>query len=384
MAYRLRPSSAYQWAHCRGSIQAQAGRIDKEAPRTREGTATHWVGEDGAVSGLTDLQGYLGMTAPNGLRVTQEMVDGAQIYLNDMLAACAEYGMPPRDLIIEGSIPIASIHPENGGTPDAVLIVWHARRVIIWDYKHGRREVRARNNFQLLDYLRGVFDAAGIDDWQSWTVDLRVVQPFCYRGTTGPVDQWVASGADCFDAWRTMSESAHAIAAGDDTLSAGPWCRDCKAILDCATARRAGYSVITYADEPYQMDEISGPDLAREYDLLRTGLEIIKDRAEAAADELQARIAAGDATTGKTLQTSPGKTQWTAETPVVVNFCRQFGVEVMKDPEPCTPAQATEKAPAAVRENFKSAIKSIATRKSGALKIVDAADSRASKAFGGQ
>ena len=82
----LAPSAAPQWAHCSGSVMANAHAADSEAPRTRAGSASHWVvaecldlwkRPEGSTTVASD---WLGATCPeNGVVIDTEMTEGAQI-----------------------------------------------------------------------------------------------------------------------------------------------------------------------------------------------------------------------------------------------------------------------------------------------------------------
>ena len=80
----LAPSSAFRWVHCAAAPSMEAAYPELEpSPESLEGTAAHWV-----VQML--LQGTpvsLGTQAPNGVAVTEEMLEGAELVQEDIFAA---------------------------------------------------------------------------------------------------------------------------------------------------------------------------------------------------------------------------------------------------------------------------------------------------------
>lgn len=80
----LPPSSANCWVHCAGwrSLHS-AFPDDGDTVPAMEGTAAHWCFEEmfeGRVPAV-------GATAPNGVAITDEMLDGAELFVDAVRAA---------------------------------------------------------------------------------------------------------------------------------------------------------------------------------------------------------------------------------------------------------------------------------------------------------
>jgi len=168
----LPPSGSPQWGHCSGSVMANATVPDSTTPRTRAGTASHWVlseilallrGGNPAVA--SDL---LGATCPtNGVVLDEEMCEGAQIFIDEVMEI-AERNKAVSSMLIEHKVAMPHIHPQNYGTLDwgLALLQWEyegenvsrvkAGKIYLYDYKYGHRENKAFENFQLIDYLEGL------------------------------------------------------------------------------------------------------------------------------------------------------------------------------------------------------------------------------------
>jgi len=275
----LAPSSAPQWGNCSGSVMASRHAPDLDSEESRRGTAAHWVGSEtleshkrGEPRHCWDL---VGKVAPNGVVIDEEMAEGADVYVSDVLAVAEEYGMVS-EMMIEKRVAMPQIHAQNWGTLDCALAILRQRVIYLWDYKNGHREVLSRFNLQFIDYMAGLVNELGINGQQDQhiRVVMRAVQPFCYKAK-GPVDEWSCMLSDLRGHFNQLASKAHE-ALTSPSLSTGPWCRDCHAVKTCSAARRASYNLIDYASAPYEMDAMTGPDLAVERQILAAGSLVAK------------------------------------------------------------------------------------------------------------
>ena len=378
----LAPSAAGLWGHCTGSLRANQHAPDIACERTRSGEASHWVGESvlGAKhTGVMACDMALGQTAPNGVVIDEEMVEGAQVYVDDVMRTFNAVTDPGGELIfIEQRVEMPHIHPDNWGTLDAALWVPAADTLYIWDYKFGHREVTAVMNLQMIDYVAGLMQLCpGANT--STTVVFRVVQPFCYHAPE-PIREWTTTIQDLQFWFRHLHDKAHQALGENPTMESGVHCRDCAAIATCRTARRSTYSVVDYAAQPYLIDTLDGEDLASERHILQTGLTLVKARLAAIEDQLHLRIAEGDGSSGLTVQAGQGRLKWDAPAAQIIALGQQFGVDLSKD-SAVTPTQAVKAVPAPMRSAFEGVISSITTRPSSGMKLVSIENSRTARAF---
>lgn len=380
----LAPSSADQWGRCSGAPQAQSPFVDVETQEKREGTAAHWVFSETllniqrSLNGPRECAGYLGATAPNGVVIDDKMVEGAQVIVDDVLEVVNRFGVL-QDLLIEQRVYMPKIHPQNWGTLDAALYLPGRNLLFLWDYKHGHREARP-DSFQFVDYLQGLCERFGIDgvlDQQTRFVS-RVVQPYCYYAQ-GPVREWTGFLSDLRGTWNQLANKG-GESFTDPKLTTGWWCRDCKAVGVCSAARRAGYNLIDLVNEPYEMDEMDGRDLAVERSILQDGLAVGKARLEAIEDELQHRVTHGDTDSGLTVESTAGSLEWSVPPAQARAIASQFGVDASKDAV-LTPTQTLAAAPAAVRPLLKQVMGKMTGRKPGKLKLVPVGESMTARAF---
>lgn len=383
----LAPSFAPVWANCSDAAVIALGAPDNENDATREGEAAHWVAEEtlrGFRDGVETLtqSDFVGKQAPNGVIIDRDMVDGATVLVNDVLRTSDKYGAL-RSLLIEHKVYMPHIHEQNYGTLDAALIVGEqgkVRKIYLWDYKHGHRENKAKGNFQLIDYVEGLraeLNINGNDD-QHIEVIMRIVQPNAYYADNR-IDEWKCRLSDLRPYANILHYKANEVFT-TPLATTGRHCRDCPGRVKCHARRQADYNLIDYVNEPYRMDDIIGPDLAREYRLLDDGMKAIKARHEAIGDEIKQRIQNGAVDTGYVVETSYGRLGWKVAAKVASTMAKNFGFNIDKD-DVLTPTQAIKKAPKAVRPQFETAIKNITERPKNGAKLVPIENSLSAKAF---
>lgn len=83
----LAPSSAGCWVVCPGARAIrQAFPEEGDTAAAMEGTAAHWVFEQMLAAKRVDAVSA-GDVAPNGVEVTEEMIDGAELFCDVVRAA---------------------------------------------------------------------------------------------------------------------------------------------------------------------------------------------------------------------------------------------------------------------------------------------------------
>ena len=275
------------------------------------------------------------------------------------------------------------IHEKNWGTLDAALVLLHLGKIFLWDYKNGHRQCDPEGHEQLIDYIAGIkhdWDIDGNLD-QRIDVSITVVQPFCFTSRSS-VRTWNVKLSDLRAEFNHLNAMAHE-SQNDPKLTAGLWCRDCRANLPCHANRRQAYELIDAVNLPYEFDEMTPRDLAVEYGLLKKGKAVLEARYDAVAAQLRHELENGAKGTGKGLKQSKGRTRWEAEPDVVVSLAAQFGLKVGETSVP-TPKQVLDQLPAAKRSQFKTLLPQFTKTDPGGITIVDAADTVAARAFGGK
>jgi hypothetical protein len=229
---------------CPGSIRMSEGIKEDPSPYAEEGSAAHFLAEiclrkarvnanfyEGRVIRRIADEGFsmlkAGAVAEDGDRVVAEdMIEAVQVYLDALRQDST--ANPSLKLEIEKTFDLSNLHPDLGGTNDALL--WEDYgRVILYDYKHGAGyAVDVENNPQLLYYALGAYKSTDCGD-----IELVIVQPRA-RHRDGPVRRHRLTAQELlFWANEKLVPAAKATEDPAAPLKSGDWCRFCRARATC-------------------------------------------------------------------------------------------------------------------------------------------------------
>lgn len=336
----LAPSSAHRWQPCPGSVPLEAAYPElEESPEAAEGTAAHHAGAEE----LLGRSVRVGDLAPNGVVLTDEMLDGASLWVNDALAVCFEQGLPLEHLQVEQRVEMPRIHEQCYGTPDTWLYAEQAGTVYLWDFKYGHGTVEHVGNWQMICYMCGILDLLGIDgrnDQLLWC-DMRIVQPRAHH-RDGKVRSWRVRASDLRGYFNKLNAAAHeAMSAHPHTMS-GPHCLHCKAAAHCGTLKRATWSAADYLGAAVA-EELDADSAGYEMQLLEHIQELVKARIRARGADLEARLKRGERVADWTLEDTYGRTTWReGEAETVLLMGDMLGLDLRKPAAPITPLQAKQ------------------------------------------
>lgn len=364
----LAPSSAFRWVRCALSASLEAAYPEtEESPSSLEGTAAHW-----AVQML--LQGTpvaIGTQAPNGVAITQEMLEAAEMVRDDIAATLgADWA---KLLVIERPVRIQRIHPtQNWGTPD--YRAW-ARlpdgrlRLYIWDFKFGHGVVEAFENWQMIDYVSGLLDEADIDGLreQNVTVEMTVIQPRAFH-RDGPVRRWRVAATDLRPYWNRLATQA-TLATGENppALPTPEGCANCKGCGHCEALMRAGGHAADQGQH-YAAVDLSPHALGLQLRHLKRAQALLDACVSGLEAQAAAAIKGGVAVPFWAMESAPGRLAWSKSDDEVFALGDMLGVNLKRPPEPITPPQA--KAAAKAAKIPTDIIDAYATRQAGAAKLV--------------
>lgn len=391
-AFLLRPSAAGMWMRCAGYATMHARYPERPGDNEvrEEGTAGHWaafeIGNGRAVP--------VGTIAPNGVELTDDILDGVHEYL-DVLRS---WGVP---VYLEHSVVIPSIHAtECGGQVDAWA--WDAAKRILYvgDLKLGYKQVEAFDNYQLLCYVRGVIDYLQSIDGkftEHFEVVMVIVQPRGYGYPT--LKTWRTTTDKLIDRLRRLKDAAdravffstagvegwnnqatYMVGNWGDPLTAGPHCDNCNAAGNCPALAQASMAVVDTSGKATPHDATPQQVGYRLRRLMRA-----RDTIDAEIDALKARLEHeirqnGTAIPYFGLDVGKGKDVWIeGKEKDAITTAKLCGADIQKPAKPLTVIQAR----AALRFIAPGLIDQYTEHRPGAQKLRLLPENHAEKLFQG-
>jgi Protein of unknown function (DUF2800) len=276
---------------------------EADSAAAEEGTAAHWVLSE-LLNGRTVAEDTL---TPNGLTVTGEMIEGAEL-VRVVLELQIPRGIP---LHIEETVKVTPIHPDCFGTPD----IWAVfdNRLVIVDYKYGHKFVEEWFNPQGLIYMLGVI--AGLKAAPQ-IVTFIIVQPRCfYRGE--PVREHTYEPIEAFPYLNSIREAAERATAPNPIATTGPHCEHCPGRHACPTLQKAAYAdVETSTDQ--QPVELTPEAAALELKMLERALSRLTARVEGLREVTLSNLKAGKQVPHYKIERTRSRKAWTPEGEQVV------------------------------------------------------------------
>lgn len=336
---RLSPSGAGRWVKCPGSIAMceqfpEQGRSES----AEEGTAAHWVASE-ALEGKPVPT--LGVQAPNGVIITQEMVECANVYVRAALEAaqgCSNYN-------VEQHIVCDPVHPECHGTPDLFYFQPATSELHVWDYKNGYTIVEPYENYQLIIYAIGaLWKLAGINSvtfagiMQGTTVVLHIVQPRPFH-ISGPIREWRVRASELQPYLEDLRQASVEALSGNGRCTSGPHCRYCNGRRGCPTLQMAAMISVDYTSSTAAC-QLSPAALAIELRTLQRCAELVKARITGMEQQAMGMIKNGTPVPGFILEVGKGRPVWTKPVGEVLALGEMLGLDLSVPREAVTPAVA--------------------------------------------
>lgn len=337
----LAPSSADRWGPegCPGSVRMEAQYPEEEeTEEQREGTAAHhYIAEM-----LRGRECPVGSLAPNGVPITDEMVECGAEMIEDIRSTLAA-ATPGSVLRVEEFVAAPTyVHKDNGGTPDAYILDRGQKHLHLWDYKHGHRVVDPYRCWQLINYDGCIFESEGITkhDAMFWTVTMTICQPRAYA-REGSLREWFAQGSEIVALISNLSAAAHVASSPTAPCHTGDHCRDCRAQWDCVANQKVGGTAldIIHGQQSTNMDPAA---LGLEAKILAQALQRGKDRLAALEARALALVRSGNNVPYHSLEWTNPRPKWEeGQEETAAGLCAMFGVEIARPwNTPITPKQA--------------------------------------------
>ena len=272
--------------HCFGSLHMpRAVPSDPNDDARLQGNAEHWLAELMFDQGIAES----GITAPNGVIVTDEMIEAVSTYVSAL--DC-------------GQVEIDTSYAGQGwnvkGRADHVA--WRDTTLTIDDYKSGWRIIEPRMNWTLISHAIGWVIA---NETAPERIVFRIHQPRPYH-PDGTLREWSCDYPTLMGFYHQIAER---LSTAPDELRTGEHCAKCHALATCPAARQASMNAIDAATLTFN-DNLPKDVLTFELETLRGGLDTIKNRADALDELISHRIGKGETFPGYALERRYGHRKW--------------------------------------------------------------------------
>lgn len=329
-----------------------------------EGTAAHWCFERGFDGQWPEV----GATAPNGVLITDEMLDGAELYVDTVRSMVP----PDTRLYVEDKLMMSNIiHESVWGTPDTFAlapgVIW------LFDYKFGHRYVEEFENWQCITYVAGIQQACQGKLPPETVVHIVIVQPRVFnRGS--PVRTWTTTIGALKPYWDKLRAAAPMAMCDEAPCVPGDYCEFCSGRHACEALQRAALSA---TDQAFSSIPLVLPPLAaaRELRAMRRSADMLTARMTGLEQQLLDLCRKGTDVPGYGIERAQGRQRWTRQIPEVIALGQMFGLQLSK-PGAVTPKQAVKAGvPAGV-------VAQMSDEPLGEWRLVEVTTDKARKAFG--
>ena len=347
------PSAAHRWINCPGSMAFEANQKDGgSSDYADDGTASHTWGAMCLTSGQ-DAEYFIGTSQViNGKTYTmdEERASYVQMYVDDVRRRAMN-----GHLLVERYVPIPDFGEDQGGTPDARIIVPSEKLYIVEDLKYGTGErVYAENNAQGLSYVLG-----GLPDAELFG-EIERFMFVVHQPRLGHVDEWEFTRKELNEfrerAVRAIGEAGHAMVLAENDpdlmlyLNPGAHtCRWCRAKAACpklaayvAEEVRADFETI-HADGPVM--PAGNAQLAK----AANALPLVELWCKGVRAELWSAVSAGQEVIGpdgkpfKIVAGNAGKRVWSDEAAAEAALLGQLSEDKVYAPRKIITAPAADK-----------------------------------------
>ena len=323
------PSGAKAWRKCAAWPSMNQRYPQEDTEESKEGTAAHWVAW-GVHAGQEMREG---MVAPNGVIVTLEMLEGAE-----MLVAEINKLSNPK---IEQTAIIPRVHANCFGTPDVWAFDRDAMMLTVLDYKFGHRFVDEYENEQIISYVAGILEEIeeyGISD-EFVTVNAIIVQPRCfYKGK--PIRTWTFKASAIRGIVNDLHRAAHDALDADPIATTNSECGDCSGRHACSVFQKTIYSDMEMSGRSVPFD-LPPAAASLELALLERAAERMKGRITGLQQLVEANARSGLPTPWHALEPSYGRPKWTLPDEQIIAIGQMYKKDLSK-PGVVTPNQAAK------------------------------------------
>lgn len=246
---------------CPGSVALCATVPNLSSSYAEEGTLAHALAEHMLREQESDAMAHVGGTVDGKLdspQFTEDMCRAVQVYI-DTVAADFDALPDDAEIFVEQKFVLDIDTAETGevfGSNDCLLYSPSAKKLIIYDYKHGAGvPVSVENNSQLKFYALGAIDSH--PDWMLESVELVIVQPRARDDEGNGVKRWPVDVIDLFTFKGEVAKAVAEAKSPDPVVHSGDHCRWCPAKATCPLVQQEALA----AFDGVEIDNVKASDL---------------------------------------------------------------------------------------------------------------------------
>ncbi len=361
----LAPSSASRIVKCTGSRKLASLYPQDATIDTQEGEASHWA----AAMMLQGATIAANMPAPNGVKLNDEMIECAQMYVDHIRSR--QLGDNPS--YVEQLVKNDALHPsDNYGTPDHnVRAPMH---LYVDDYKYGHKYIDVFENWQLMNYVALILHDMGVDGQadQSMRVTMTIVQPRCYH-RDGPIRTWSVMASELRPYFNIMRNKFDEAMRDDAPCTVNDECEFCPGKYGCEAliASSSNARAHAYSSSPIAMTPAA---TGLELKLLRRAREHIEARISGLEEQAESMLRRGINVPWFQMGHGEGAVIWTVPDATIIDLAKMSLVDISKT-KALTPIQSKKLLPAEFVAAFSRSIP-------GKAKLVEDDGRKASRVFG--
>lgn len=305
---------------CNGSrLMGKITPVNRDTSVADEGDAAHWFIEQ-VFKGNFHAEELIDRKAPNGVFITDDMLDNTEKYLKDI--------MDIGDVELDTSYAMTGY--EIRGRADHVLRFMN--RLTISDFKYGWKITEPEENWTLISHAIGYLSSKPQEAAPEF-IDFKIYQPRPYH-PDGSVRVWTINYHTLMEYWQILQTT---LSNPSDELKSGNHCYKCPSLSQCPAAQIASMNAIDVAEMAYN-SEVDNKQLSYIMDEIKRARVLLEQSEDAYSDLATSRIKKGELVPEYSLQTSIGNSNWKEGlTPEIVQM--MTGKDVIKK-QLVTPNQA--------------------------------------------
>ena len=325
----LRASAASRWVFCPEAAWLEQLYPEIEGDAAREGTAAHEMAELVLTGTVSTPEELTDRPASNGVMMTGDMLPHVQMYIDHIRSRGVAWW-------VEESIEIKVRDGIVTGRCDGAAFSFdeHTGMLYIDDFKYGYGPVEIFENWQQLIYAIGMYLKIGA---KITHITMTIIQPRGYHHD-GSIRSWTIDCNTQLQGYmHLLNDAVEAVKSLDRHCHSGPWCRYCKVLSTCPTAKAAAMNAVDVVMKALP-DTDTPEQIALLMDVLTRASKTIEHTLDAINARGEALILSGQPIPGYAFVPGTGRSKFINNEQAIATAAA-FGIDIT-DIKVCTPAEA--------------------------------------------